>query len=601
MFQQIMEYRPGNPERLGVTKIEYGLNFAIVSEAENVELHIADTDSHNEVAKIKMDESCRYGSIYAVEVKGNLEKTCYYYVVDDVRIMDPYAKRILGTYEFGVETDFCAAAVNHAEFDWEGDHQLLLAYEDVIAYKLHVRGFTKHSSSKVTKKGSFLGVLEKMEYFKTLGITAVELMPVHEFEEVRKWTVDNKNSMYHPQFNGKVNYWGYTKGLYFAPKSSYASQANADVTVEFKKMVKEFHKNGIEVYIEMFFDAGTDINLIRDCVRYWALEYHVDGFHMLCQEEVLRSLSEDPLLTRLKIFAPYWNSLGKRYKTRHLANYNEGFLNVSRKFLKGDENMLGAFVEAVKQNDSNVANVNFVAYNNGFTLMDLVSYDRKHNEINGENNRDGEDFNNSWNCGVEGPTRKKKILSLRIQQIKNALLMVMLSQGVPMIMAGDEFGNTQDGNNNPYCQDNEISYVNWKNTAYSREILDFTKALIAFRKQHGVFRRSEPLRDMDYHACGYPDVSYHGENAWMADFENYVRNVGILYCGEYAADDFIYVAYNMHWEEHVMALPKLPDGYGWKCVFDTYCVSKKNGELELNREIHTKERSIMVLVGEKNA
>lgn len=599
MFQQNIEYRPGNPERLGVVKTEYGFNFAIVSEAENVELHFYERDNHNEVKVIGLDASCCYGSIYAVEVSDNVEQLCYNYYINGELVMDPYAASLIGAYEFGIRKEFYAIPVKRGEFDWENDRQLHTPYEDTIIYKLHVRGFTRHSSAKTSKKGTFLGILEKIDYLKKLGVTAIELMPVHEFEEVQKWTVDNRNSMYHPQFNGKINYWGYTRGLYFAPKSAYASSEDADVTVEFKQLVKELHKNGIEVFVEMFFDPETDINLIHDCVRYWVLEYHVDGIHMICQDEALKSISEDPLLTRVKIFAPYWTDAG-RFKMRHLAHYNDGFMNVARKFLKGDENMLWAFVEAVKCNDSRTANVNYVAYNNGFTLMDLVSYDRKHNEINGENNRDGEDFNNSWNCGVEGVTRKKKILELRVRQIKNALIMVMLSQGVPLLMAGDEFGNTQDGNNNPYCQDNEISYVNWKNTAYSRDILDFTTKLIAFRKRHGVFRQPERLRDMDYRACGYPDISYHGVNAWMADFENYVRNIGILYCGEYASDDFIYVGYNMHWETHTMALPMLPEGYVWKCVCDTYGSVSKGKVYRDEREITTRERSIVILVGEKD-
>lgn len=600
MFQQDIEYRPGNPERLGVTKTEYGFNFAIVSEAEKVELCLYDSNSHDEVRRIVLDGSYCHGSIFAVEISGNVESLCYNYRIDGVIVMDPYAASLIGAHEFGVKRDFYGIPVKKGDFDWEDDRKLHTPYEDTIIYKLHVRGFTRHSSARTSRKGTFLGILEKLDYLKSLGITAVELMPVHEFEEVRKWTADNKNSMYHPQFNGKVNFWGYTKGLYFAPKSAYATTAEADVTVEFKQMVRELHKNGIEVIIEMFFDQETDVNLIHDCVRYWALEYHVDGMHMICAAEALKAISEDPLLTRVKMFCPYWTDAG-RFQTRHLAHYNDGFKNTARKFLKGDENMLSSFVEAVKCNDARVANVNYVACNDGFTLMDLVSYDRKHNEINGENNRDGEDFNNSWNCGVEGVTRKKKVLMLRIRQIKNALLMVMLSQGVPLIMAGDEFGNTQEGNNNPYCQDNEIAYVNWKNTAYSREILEFAKELIAFRKKHGVFRQAQPLRDMDYHACGYPDISYHGTNAWLADFENYVRNVGILYCGEYAQDDFIYVAYNMHWEKHSMALPKLPDGYVWKCVCDTYGQTRKNEIYKEVREITAGERSIMVLVGEKNA
>jgi glycogen operon protein len=603
MFQLKIEYQPGNPERLGVNKTEKGFNFAVAAEAERIELCLYERESNTPVEVITLGEEYRFGNVFAVLVTQMDRDLFYNYRINGVVVLDPYAKSVHGAYEFGVkrEKDFYMSPVAMPEFDWEGDRPLCIPYEDSVLYKLHVRGFTRHSSARVEKRGTFLGILEKLDYLKSLGITAVELMPVHEFEEVQKWTVSDKNSMYHPRFTGKVNYWGYTGGMYFAPKSAYATSAEADCTVELKQLIKQLHKNGIEVITEMFFEPDTDINLIRDCVRYWTTEYHLDGVHLLCNEAALRAVSEDPLLSRTKLFTTYWNGTGKWFGKRHLANYNNGFMNTARKFLKGDENMLGAFVEAVKENHDKVANVNYIAYNNGFTLMDLVSYDRKHNELNGENNRDGEDFNNSWNCGVEGPTRKKKILDLRIRQIKNALLMLLLSQGVPLVMSGDEFGNTQEGNNNPYCQDNEISYVNWKNTAYSREIFEFTKNLISFRKKHGIFHHNTPLRDMDYKACGYPDISYHGKNAWMADFENYVRNVGILYCGEYAQDDYIYVCYNMHWEEHSMALPMLPDGYGWHCAFDT-----SNSRLEEivdqeGRQIAAKERSVVVLVGEKNA
>lgn len=604
MFQLKAEYLPGNPERLGVCRTENGFNFAIVSEAENIELCLFTEQGQEPALVIFLDAQYKFGSIFAVELRMNgLASLFYCYRIQGKTVVDPYAKSLKGAAEFGVKregTDFVSPVFQEI-FDWDGDHQLYIPLEDSVIYKLHIRGFTRHSSAKVEKRGTYDGIVEKIPYMKDLGITAVELMPVHEFEEVQKWTVEDNMSLYHPRFNGKTNYWGYTAGLYFAPKSAYCYDREEDVSAAFKRMVKELHKNHIEVILEMYFPVDTDINTIQNCVRFWVLEYHIDGIHLLCRDDVLRCICEDPLLSSIKLFATYWGNPDNRFKSRHLANYNNGFMNVSRKFLKGDENMLGAFVEAVKCNQEQAANVNYITNNNGFTLMDLVSYDRKHNEMNGESNRDGEDFNNSWNCGVEGHTRKKKILALRIKQIKNALVMVMLSQGVPLLMAGDEFGNTQEGNNNPYCQDNDISYINWKNTAYSKEILAFTKDLIAFRKKHGIFHNNHPLRDMDYKACGYPDISYHGENVWMADFENYVRNIGILYCGEYAADDFIFVAYNMHWEKHVMALPRLPDNYAWKCVFDTAGVKREQENYENTWTIMTEERSIVVLVGQKNA
>lgn len=604
MFQLIETILPGNPRQQGVSKTENGFNFAVVSKAESIELCLYKNDSRQPCDVVVMDSQYRHGSVFAVKLILNDAHEVYYnYRVNGVYMPDPYAAGIKGASQFGTadaDTVY-VSPVEMAEFDWGSDKRPHIPFEDIVIYKLHVRGFTKSAASGVTSRGTFKGITEKIQYLKELGITAVELMPVHEFEEVRKWTADDRRLMYNPRFNGKVNYWGYTGGLYFAPKAAYSSGIFKDSTQEFKYLVKTLHENGIEVFIEMYFDSDADVCMIHDCVRYWVLEYHIDGIHLICRSDVYEMIKEDPLLDDVKLFAPYWqNTGGSTAFGKHLANYNDGFMNTARKFLKGDENMLGQFVDAVKCNDENSANVNYIACNNGFTLMDLVSYDRKHNEVNGENNRDGADFNNSWNCGTEGHTRKKRILSLRIKQMKNALLMVMLSQGVPLIWAGDEMANTQDGNNNPYCQDNDISYLNWKNTAYCKEMFDFTKKLIAFRKAHGVFHQKNRLRDMDYMACGYPDISYHSENAWMANFENYFRNIGILYCGEYAQDNFMYVVYNMHWEKHDMALPALPEGCRWKCVFNTDNAKNDNNTCSISDDgnrITVMERSVIVLMG----
>lgn len=605
----------GNPMILGVNKTEDGYNFAVVSQKEKIVLNLYKKGTDTAVYSVELHDSYKFGDIFAVKVFGadfsNLE---YNYSVGEKESLDPYAKQVCDVQEFGQSTreGGYRSKVCRDAFDWENDHPLNTAYSDTIIYKLHVRGFTKHASSKVKNKGTYAGVIEKIPYLKELGITAVELMPVFEFEEVQKWTENDKNSLYNPQFNGKVNYWGYGKGMYFAPKASYAAKnsKNGDYTVEFKEMVKAFHKAGIEVIVEMFFPYDAGINMIRDCVRYWVVEYHVDGIHLNCSDAVLEAVANDPLLSRVKMFTTYWNGAAGKRSYKNLANYNHGFMDCARKLLKGDENQLNEFVSRVKMNDNNTAVINYIANNNGFTLMDMVSYDRKHNEVNGENNRDGEDFNNSWNCGVEGKCRKKKVVELRRQQIKNALMMVLLSQGTPLIYAGDEFGNSQSGNNNPYCQDNEISWLNWKNLDSNKEIFEFVKELIAFRKEHRILHMAEPLRDMDYKSCGYPDISYHSDNAWFASFENYNRHFGIMYCGKYAVDaegkedDFIYVAYNLHWEKHKLALPTLPDGYRWDVVMS----SVENGE-NLKKEakkailsaderaVEVAERSIVVLVG----
>lgn len=607
----------GNPMILGANKMEEGYNFAVVSRREKIILNLYNKGEEEPLYAIELDERYKFGDIFAVKISGvDFSKLEYNYSVGEKTVLDPYAKQVCDVYEFGrsIRERNYRSKVSQSVFDWEGDYPLNTPYSDTIIYKLHVRGFTRHASSRVKNKGTYSGIIEKIPYLKELGITAVELMPVFESEEVQKWTENDKNSLYHPQFNGKVNYWGYGKGMYFAPKASYAakSRLNEDYTVEFKEMVKALHREKMEVIVEMYFPYDAGINIIRDCVRYWVVEYHVDGIHLNCSDAALEAVANDPLLSRVKIFTVYWNGMAGVRSYKNLANYNQGFMNCARKLLKGDENQLNEFVSRVKMNDSNTAVINYISNNNGFTLMDMVSYDRKHNEINGENNRDGENFNNSWNCGVEGKCRKKKITELRKKQIKNALMMVLLSQGTPLIYAGDEFGNSQSGNNNPYCQDNEISWLNWRNLESNRELFEFTKELIAFRKKHPILHMAQPLRDMDYRSCGYPDISYHSDNAWFAGFENYNRHLGIMYCGKYAVnaegteDDFIYVAYNLHWEKHHLALPTLPEGYAWERVLTSALWEKESrpnrtDEAAMNEErrVEVKERSIVVLIGRK--
>lgn len=283
-----------------------------------------------------------------------------------------------------------------------------------------------------------------------------------------------------------------------------------------------------------------------------------------------------------------------------MASCNNDAQNTIRRYLKGDEDMLRPFINMAGANPYNAAVINYVASNNGFTLYDLVSYDRKHNELNGENNRDGENYNFSWNCGEEGSTRKLKVRQLRIKQIKNALVMVILSQGTPLILAGDEFMNTQQGNNNPYCIDSELSWVNWRTSNDSMQILEWTKKLIALRKKYGILHSRESLSLSDSKSLGYPDMSYHGGNAWYADMENYCRQIGIMYCNSYSDDksrSLIYIAYNMHWEKHNLALPKV-EGSSFKIIAATNDVQDKAFIDKEARSVCVPERSIAILVAE---
>ena len=414
-------------------------------------------------------------------------------------------------------------------------------------------------------------------------------MPVTEFDEIM---MSVSGSGFHdakPEPTGYLNYWGYGPSYLYAVKSVYASHGEMSAECEFKTLVKELHKAGIECIPEIYFTGKELPGEILSVLRYWAEEYHVDGFHLSGFPD-LSLAAEDPFLKRTKLFAENWNDVMNRrpkqgYVTpgdgavsveeKNLAEYNMQFMEDMRRFLKGDEGMLSAFELRNRRNPMEYAVINYMANTNGFTLMVTVSYDRKHNEKNGEENRDGSDYNYSWNCGAEGPTRNKKIVELRKQLLKNAYLILFLSQGVPLLMAGDEFGNSQDGNNNAYCQDNAVSWLNWKLLEPHKDQVDFVKRLIAFRKSHKMFHMDREPRIMDYKSCGRPDVSYHGENAWKPEFENFRRQFGILYWGAYAkrpdgSDDAnFYVAYNMHWEPHMFGLPHLPKGAKWRVICNT--------------------------------
>ena len=408
------------------------------------------------------------------------------------------------------------------------------------------------------------------------------MMP-NEFQEVMMEDGADGNPYATGTPTGRLNYWGYGAGYLFAPKASYTSGKEKEPEREFKDLVKEFHKNDIEVLVELYFTGEESAALAQEAVRFWVYEYHVDGVHLsgFAPAELLAS---DPLLADTKLLAGSWDGVRvpktaaapkSRERRWHLGEYNEGFLIDMRRVLKGDEDQVGRLIYQTRRNPDAYGVINYMAATNGFTMMDMVSCEQKHNEANGENNRDGSDYNYTWNCGVEGTTRKKKIVQMRKKQLRNAFLLLFLSQGTPMFLAGDEFGNSQNGNNNAYCQDNEISWLNWHQLETNRDIYEFVKYMIAFRKAHPVFHLPVEPKNIDYLVCGHPDVSYHGVKTWCPEFENFRRQLGILYCGEYGrradgtSDDYFFVAYNMHWEPHEFDLPKLPKGMQWTLCINT--------------------------------
>ena len=564
------------------------------------------------------DKTCSYslvlgkeylvGGVFSVILTLPQDISEYCYKTNGEKMLDPYAIQLTGREQFGESNAnrevHCLITENIRHIS----EPLSVPFHELILYRLHVRGFTKHSSSKVKNPGTFKGIEEKIPYMKQLGINGVVLLPCYEFDErmdeeelgkYRSNFLDYTKPITEKQDKEqewpKINFWGYTKRAnYFAPKASYAANPLQPIS-EMKQMVKKLHDNGIAVFMEMFFSEGTNQTLILECLRYWVRMFAIDGFKINTEVVNGTLIAQDPYLSRTKFLATYWNT-GEFYhqyekiNEKILAEYNDGFMVDCRRFLKSDEGQVNGFVNRMRKNPSQQTVINYITNTNGFTLMDLVSYDIKHNEANGEQGMDGTEYNYSWNCGWEGPTRKKQIAQLRLRQIKNALSFLLLSQGVPMLLAGDEFGNTQKGNNNAYCQDNEIGWVTWNKRVMNQRILAFCKKLIALRKAHPVFSPKEELRGMDYIACGSPDISFHGTKPWYPDLSNYSRVIGIMLCGKYApltirkSDKSFYMAFSMHWEAHRFELPVLPKGKKWKVIIDTY-------QLNLDFEQTEKEKN----------
>ncbi|MCR5683989.1 MAG: hypothetical protein K6G81_01015 [Lachnospiraceae bacterium] len=427
-------------------------------------------------------------------------------------------------------------------------------YEDLFIYKLHVRGFTVDKSSGAKHPGTYSGLVEKIPYMRQLGVNAVLLMPCYEF---------NERMIQGAGSPAKLNFWGYgAEGYYFAPKSGYASDPS-NARREFFDMVNALHESGIAVFMEMDFASGTPDSLMLDALRMWRSEYGIDGFRIIGDYVFKRLFMSDPLLKGVKLIMNGHDMCesGDKACMKRIAECNDGFMVTVRRFLKGDEDQVKLFSEMFRKGFVKTGRVNYLADHDGFTLADVYSYDERHNRDNGENNLDGREINYSWNCGVEGETKSRQVLKLRYRMIKNALTVLFLSQGTPMLMAGDEFGLTHFGNNNPYCLDNEQSRVIWDKGSRAKNLHDFVRKLARLKTSHRVFANRAQLQGLDYIYSGRPDISFHGTRAWYPDFGYFSRTLGVLLNGDYAMvdrkhkDSTFYVAFNMHWEEHEFDLP----------------------------------------------
>ena len=559
-----MKTAVGFPFPQGCTVEGQTANFSVaVPEGQTCELIIYKKGARTSAFSQKMPYSDVAGNLHFLSVVlEQPEDYEYCYKIGGKIVPDPYGKAFSGREHWSVskgkEKRKLRTRIVTDTFDWEKSQFPHLNKEDVIAYSLHVRGFTKHSSSGVAHKGTFDGVTEKLPYLQKLGINQIHLMPVYEFDENQR----------------HVNYWGYGKAYFFAPKASYAA---GDPVNEMKSLVRQMHLAGIEVILEMPFTEGTTFSLILDCLRYWVMQYHVDGFIVnpyICNPD---ELAKDPVLAKSKILKK-----------------EDGFQNVMRRFLKGDEGMIRDVICQLKNQDTQL--YNYIASHNGFTLCDVVSYDGKHNEANGENNLDGPDYNYSWNCGAEGNSRKKAVNELRKNQIFNAFFLLLFAQGMPCILSGDEFMNTQKGNNNAYCQDNLISWLDWNQLSRQEELYIFVCRLIALRK--ACMKQTAKKSEDTMGRSGIPQISYHGEDAWQMPAGRASRQLGVFYHEESTEKDF-YIAYNMHWLSHSFALPSLPKGMEWVCIAGTKegVLDEKEAVPVKDKKVQLEERTIKVFVG----
>jgi isoamylase len=699
-----MKIYPGSPYPLGATWDGRGVNFALFAEnATAVELCLFNEDE-NEYLRIKIVErthqiwhvylpECRPGQLYGYRVYGEYAPDQGHRFNHHKLLIDPYAKAIAGTINwsdalFGYEVSHADEDLSFSTkdsapfipkcvvidniFDWEGDKSPKIPYHKSIIYETHVKGFTKlHPDIPEEIRGTYSAIAHPvtLKYLKNLGITAVELMPVHHFVSDR-----------YLKEKGLSNYWGYNSIGFFAPDVRYASKgAHGNQVAEFKDMVKKLHRENIEVILDVVYNhtaegnqlgptlsfkgidnaayyrltenkryymdytgTGNTLNanlpnvlrLMMDSLRYWILEMHVDGFRFDLAATLARELHEvdrlssffdiihqDPVISQVKLIAEPWDIGEGGYQVGNFppgwSEWNGKYRDCVRDYWRGADSMLGEFAARftgspdLYQGDYRrpTASINFITAHDGFTLHDLVSYNEKHNMANGEDNNDGESHNRSWNCGVEGETDDPGIISLRQRQKRNFLTTLFLSQGVPMIVAGDEVSRTQKGNNNAYCQDNEVSWLDW--SKLDTELLTFTQKLIAFRKNHPTFCRRRWFQGQPIKGVGVEDIAWFlpegfemTEEHWKNDF---AKSLGVFlngrglhavgYEGELIVDDNFYIIFNAHHEPLQYKLPSKKYGREWKIALDTRypCIQDRDDVFAAETQVEVDGRSIVVL------
>lgn len=678
--------RPGFFRMYGACVASNGVSFTINSHgATRCTLLLFKPQAPKPYARIPFPDSYRIGDTYSMLVfdikpdefeyafsfDGPYEPAKGLLFNEENVLLDPYSRAVTGQRKWGEKPeggkDFeYRARVVKSNFDWGNIKQLEQPFEDLVIYETHVRGYTKDKSSGVSAPGTFAGLKDKIPYLKDLGINAVELMPIFEFDEMESARVVDGVQLY--------NYWGYNTVSFFAPNTSYAfNEEHNHEGDELKSLIKALKENGIEVILDVVFNhtaegnemgpcfsfKGIDNNVyymltldahyynfsgcgnvmncnhpvvrsfIIDCLRHWAIEYRVDGFRFdlasilgrdqngapMANPPILESLAFDPVLGKMKLIAEAWDAgglyqVGSFPSWNRWAEWNGRYRDDMRSFLKGDDGMAGNAITRITgsrdlyspESRGHKASVNFLTCHDGFTLYDLYSYNEKHNEKNGWNNTDGDNNGHSWNCGAEGETDDPNVNGLRRRLIKNAFAALLCSRGPAMFFAGDEFCNTQFGNNNAYCQDNIISWLDWSRLEEFKEIHDFVRHMIQFRKEHPILRKmTKPS------SCQFPEISVHNGTPFNASTDYKTKLIGIMYAGrneEDTEDDIVFYCMNAYWEPLVMQLPVLPNGKHWHVdtntnaeYFDGEDFTAKTELLGVNT-IRVPARTTIILVAE---
>ena len=591
---------------IGARADENGINISFICEGDGAAvLHLYKKGDSKETAAYEFPAENRAGSLRYMGLQGICASDYDYSItVDGCPVPDSYAATVKGDEEWG--RAYTPADLRYSfpsEYDWKDDAAPGYSMEELVIYRLHVRGFTKHPSSGVKDPGTFAGIVQKIPYMKKLGINMAELLMPCDFSELTLQKASDQsgapeNAARAPKgavrADTRLNYWGYGPAYGMAPKTAFAVPGAGAADVQFKDMVRKLHANGIEVCVELYFDSSQG-GYALDCVRHWVMEYHVDAVRISGSVDC-NMIANDPALSGVKLFGAYFN--GVERQNEHLAVRSDDFQNVMRSFLKGSEGTLRAVTDRVRDGSRRV---NSMADTNGFTMFDMVAYDQKHNEANGENGLDGREYENSWNCGAEGATKSRGIRALRLRQLRNAWVMLMTSSAIPMFLAGDEMANTQGGNNNAWCQDNETGWVVWSKTSFSRNVLEFARYMIKFRNSHPILRRGSSLGNVTYENMREPAFSVHGETPWFPQYEISRRQIAFAYRGVSIGDDDIYIMYNMHWEPHTFSVPKAENG--WLIAVDT-AADEANGIFEEpvpleDRTLELKPRSAVILISRR--